>query len=84
MGLLQDDQLLVVGGFWGPLDSANLFDPASNSTREIGPLTTSREQPSVTVLDDGRALIVGGGTQAPDRTDPVPPAAELFDPRLVR
>ena len=81
---LQDGRVLLVGGFRVPLDSASLFDPATGVSRDIGPLLASRQQPSVTMLNDGRVLIVGGVTQSPDRTDPVPPAAELFDPGLVR
>jgi len=81
---LGDGTVLVAGGFSGALDSAWLVDPETGLTQDVGPMLADREQPSVTALGDGRALVVGGVTQSPDRTDPVPPAAELFDARGSR
>jgi hypothetical protein len=43
----------------------------------------ARARPAATVLRDGRILIVGGARQSPDRTDPLPLGAEIFDPSLV-
>jgi hypothetical protein len=86
MAELTDGTVLLAGGsggLSGPSDAARLLDPETGETHDPGPMLASRWAPSVTALDDGRALIVGGATQPPDRTDPIPPAAELFDLQLA-
>ena len=66
------------------LDSARLVDPETGATQDVGPM-----------LADQRAAVGhrprrwprahrGRRDQSPDRTDPVPPAAELFDARGLR
>jgi len=74
--LLPDGRVLVVGG-WAregtpPLDSAEVFDPATGRFRAVAPMTTRRGACTATGLPDGRVLITGG---ADDRT-----ATEIFDP----
>jgi WD40 repeat protein len=50
--------------------STEMFDPAAG-VFETGPrMTVSRDEPTTTLLSDGKVLIVGGGTSS----------AELFDP----
>jgi Galactose oxidase, central domain len=82
--LLADGRVLVVGGqvpvtesdgsrTYGPIDAAEVYDPATGTFTSIGLMSLPRaEQLSATVLPDGRVLITGG-------TDK--PGLDLFDPR---
>ena len=84
LALLADGRVFIVGGKeQGPPPSnlalvanARLFDPATNAFSATGALTTPRDGATVTRLQDGRVLVLGGeGTTGwPDR-------GELFDPR---
>jgi hypothetical protein len=64
--LLGDGGVLIAGGYWSDgrdgrvLSSAEMYDPASGTSAEIGPIGTGREGHLATRLDDGRVLIVGG------------------------
>ena len=67
--LLADGRVLINGGKNSVnLTSAEIFDPAGSggdgSFTATGSLTTSRREHAVTLLADGRALIVGGGITA--------------------
>lgn len=91
--LLPDGRVLVVGGFTGFVpgnaqavtDSAEVYDPATDTWTATGALQTRRALHSATLLADGRVLVAGGRTC----TGP-PPAtcdftfrtatAELYDP----
>ncbi len=78
---LDGDRLLTVGGSEGNLgDAIQLIDTTTWAYRDAGRLATPRADPTVTVLLDGRVLIVGGASRSPDRAVPLPPGAELFDP----
>ncbi len=90
--LLADGRVLVSGGrvtplgrgdgTGAPLASAELFDQATGF-RSVGPMADARAGQTATLLRDGRVLIVGGSLRSPDRTDPDPVGAEIFDPAGV-
>src|SRR5713101_7199015 len=73
--LLQSGQVLIVGGLTADgtsaLDSAELFDPASQSFASIGSLQVARWRPTLRVLPDGKVQIAGGNADS---------SIELFDP----
>lgn len=60
--LLQDGQVLVVGGRddTSYLSSAELFDPHTDNFRATGSLPTTVGGQTATLLSDGRVLIAGG------------------------
>ena len=80
--LLQDGRVLVAGGiimeFEGPsggyrqhaTSAAEIYDPATGTFSETGPMTAERGQHVAVLLQDGRVLLVGGGRNA-DLYDPV-------------
>ena len=53
------------------------------SLADVGPMFGARVGHSVTLLADGRVLIVGGSGHVPDRGDSEPIPAELFDPTAI-
>ncbi|MGH7949300.1 MAG: Kelch repeat-containing protein, partial [Candidatus Binataceae bacterium] len=63
--LLQDGTVLVVGGWrmQGPIilgmREADLFDPAQNGFRTIGPTHIARLNQTTTLLPDGSAIVAG-------------------------
>ena len=76
--LLPDGRVLVVGGLrnlrWDPeswLASAELWDPATGTSSPAGSMAESRSYHTATLLQDGRVLIVGGGSQSAEVWDPV-------------
>ena len=77
--LLSDGRVLVSGGYNGtaPLNSAELYDPATGAWTPTGPLVTQREYHTATLLPNGRVLVSGGygGTSAG-----ILASAELYDP----
>ncbi len=63
--LLPDGHILITGGIEGnydykALDSAELYDPETDTFRLINPMTTPRYGHTATLLLDGRVLITGG------------------------
>ena len=75
---LSDGRVLVVGGWVaGPansgtaatLTSAEVFDPATDRFKPVGSTAHQHYSGTLTLLQDGRVLTIGGGT-----------AVELFDP----
>lgn len=86
---LPTGQVLVVGGDTVQpgmpavaTNSAELFDPATNSWRVGAAASLGREHHTATVLPDGRVLIVGGEATAPGSGQQrVLASAELYDPR---
>jgi hypothetical protein len=81
VGLLHNGKVLVAGGYHedGPnpeevplQSSAEVFDPGTGTWSQVFSMSVPRFTPSMAVLPDGRALVVGG-------TD-VLPSAEIFDP----
>ncbi|HEX6867486.1 MAG TPA: hypothetical protein VF119_01715 [Candidatus Limnocylindrales bacterium] len=74
------DRLLAFGSRDGYSDRAAAYDTRTWTKTDLGTMLAAREGASATVLPDGRVLIVGGARQSPDRTDPIPPDGEIFDP----
>jgi N-acetylneuraminic acid mutarotase len=63
--VLKDGRVLVVGGFDSsnpsrPLDTAELFDPATGKWLNAGSIGAPRLQFTLSALADGRALVAGG------------------------
>ena len=86
--LLLDGKVLVAGGsyFSGdrfqPLDSAELYDPATRKWNATGRLNVPRPGGhTATLLPDGKVLIVGGFDQTSDQGRN---GAELYDPMNER
>ena len=86
---LHDGRVLIAGGYAledGPLASAVLYDPGTNTFRPTGSLSEARGYQTATLLSDGRALITGGGPASwPGSfrgiTGPFLASAELYDPQ---
>lgn len=70
---LADGRVLVVGGVDD--NTAEIWDPATNTFRLVGNLLHSREWPSATLLADGRVLVAGGHSEVTSYA-----FAEVFDP----
>jgi hypothetical protein len=90
---LQDGTVLVAGGSGGPnglVTDTWTYDPARNSWTRAGSMRILSDQPSFTVLTDGRVLVAGGLVPLDQpiqlsngqtiNEKPIA-AAELFDPR---
>ena len=79
--LLQDGQVLVVGGGgegYASRTSAELYDPATGTFTPTGSMESGRWLHTATLLQDGRVLIAGGRTPQ----DSVLASAELYSPRI--
>lgn len=93
--LLRDGRVLLAGGksskvrtgglaggtlFWlAPLDSAEVFDPESNTFREVGRMRKPHYLGVASVLEDGMVLVTGGwAVHGPVVSGMA--TAELFDP----
>jgi hypothetical protein len=76
--LLANGKVLVTGGVngSGPLSSAELYDPASNSWSAAGTMSAAREEHTATLLPDGKVLVTGGETSSGAALS----SAELYDP----
>jgi N-acetylneuraminic acid mutarotase len=78
--LLPDGKVLVAGGKTGrsdgtALNTAELWDPATQKWTALPPMAHRRGQPAACVLPSGRVAVVGGwGTDGRTRTD-----GEVFD-----
>lgn len=78
---LPDGRVLVAGGRnddppFTNLDTAEVFDPFTNSFTPTGSMGTARLAPAAAPLPDGRVLVAGG--TADDTTSL--PSAEVYDP----
>ena len=64
--LLTDGTVLVTGGEDGrhgsALATAERYDPGTDTWSDAGAMTAARKGHTLTALDDGRALVVGGNT----------------------
>jgi hypothetical protein len=82
---LLDGRVFIVGGLrYGTVDSTALssteiYDPATGTFAASGSMGTPRDGPAVTLLRDGRVLIVGGADTRPDGEIPVQTAV-LYRP----
>ena len=87
--ILPDGKVLIVGGvdtvlvplvsFPGPampwiLSSTEILDPRVGRFSATAKMNTPRDEPTATLLKNGKVLIVGGGVSG----------AELYDPRSKR
>ena len=64
----------------GPLASASLYDPATNTFGPTGSLAEARGEQSSTLLQDGRVLVAGGGIAGWVFAGSFLDSAELYDP----
>ena len=79
--LLADGRALQVSGLADSgvlLQSAELYDPASDSFSPTGAPGTARMRPTAVTLADGRVLVTGG--RGGNQGDTIFASAELFDP----
>ena len=81
---LADGRILVAGGTSGssgayPLDSAEIYDPASGAWSATGSMTTSRNVFGMVLLPDHRVL-VAGGSQGADHGYASIADCEVWDP----
>jgi hypothetical protein len=75
--LLPSGQVLVAGGTSssGPLASAELYDPVSNTWSAAGTMVNQRDYHTATLLPSGKVLVAGGTSGAI-----IFNAAQLYDP----
>lgn len=97
---LQDGRVLIVGGFskgkktdwqWQYLKECELFDPTKNCFEYTGTLNFIRQDHQLTLLQDGRVLVSGGGTSQPyikrgeglvfEKNFSYQNTAEIYDPK---
>ena len=77
---LEDGRVLVVGGYSGPsgyahdLTSAELYDPATGTWSATGSISKPLVHDAVTVLRDGKVLVLVG------YVEDGPSGAEVYDP----
>lgn len=80
--LLDDGRVIVVGGKKSPrekfrqLSDVEIYDPNTKNWSDAAPLVEGRWGPSVTRLDNGEVLVVGGMYGRVGRRK----SAEIFDP----
>jgi N-acetylneuraminic acid mutarotase len=83
MTLLEDGRVLVAGGTGdvGPghtaasLDSAELYDPATDNFTDAGTMAAPRAMATATLLSNGKVLVAGGYDGKNELT-----SADLYDP----
>jgi hypothetical protein len=78
--LLPSGMVLVAAGFstLGPVNSAEIYDPASGSWAATGSLNTARDEHTAILLSNGMVLVAGGANGSG-----IPLAsAELYDPGI--
>ncbi|WP_159396962.1 Kelch repeat-containing protein [Sorangium cellulosum] len=83
---LLDGRVLVIGGDWKSFgeaprpDTAELYDPATDTFTPAGTLTDDRSGHSTTLLQDGRVLVAGGSSWILANRSVLVDTAEVFDP----
>ena len=86
---MRDGRVLIAGGrnFDNPNapgakvhDSAEIFDPKTNTFTPTGSMKVPRNMFMAILLDDGRVLIAGGGNNAGGAGSMAYDTAELYDP----
>jgi hypothetical protein len=89
--LLRDGRVLVTGGdsaepngrprWFGPLKSAETWDPASGTFSRAGAMELERRAHQSALLPDGRVMVAGGtGVRTSDFIDPSTQHTEVWDP----
>jgi hypothetical protein len=97
---LADGSVLFVGGWgrqggtkrgvgcgpFGPIATADLFDPAAGIFTAVGPMTEGRHGAGTALLTDGRVLVTGGVERLSSKSGGPEflGTAELFDPSIRR
>ncbi len=71
--------MLVAGGFDGPYDSAELYDPATGTWASAGHMATGRAYHTAGLLADGRVLVANGQSGGGEFD-----SAELYTPATTR
>jgi N-acetylneuraminic acid mutarotase len=87
--LLNDGRVFVAGGRDAdgePMASAEIYDPASGQWTMSAPMSIGRIGHSMSILKDGRVLVVGGTSRGPSgasggQTIRPDASAEIFDPK---
>ncbi len=80
--LLLDGTVLVVGGRdWEGVDSAERYDPKTDTWSAAGKLATAHWGHEAVLLKDGRVLVVGGCKGAESYDCMVQVGSELYDPK---
>jgi WD40 repeat protein len=84
--VLASGQVLVVGGvdtvlvplilFPGPAmpwirSSTEIFDPSTARFSVAAPMQSGRDEPTATLLPNGKVLVIGGGTDSAELYDPI-------------
>jgi len=86
---LNNGKVLVVGGRDAVsgttpgarvLSSAELYDPATNTWTFTGSISVARRSPTITLLNDGRVLVAGGGDRASSTVTLPLSIVEIYDP----
>jgi N-acetylneuraminic acid mutarotase len=82
MTLLPSGKVLVAGGVSsrGTLQSAEIYDPATNRWTRTGDLLIPRAVHAATLLPNGKVLVSGGGSHFDVDDETSLGGAELFDP----
>ena len=81
--MLDDGRVLVAGGQglllapFLPLDSSEIYDPASGQWSQAGTMVESRFLAAAVLLEDGRVLLTGG------RDKTALDSSEVFDPSTL-
>jgi len=85
---LASGKVLLAGGEGpsGPLATAEIYDPATNTfAPTTGPMASARASHAAALLTDGRVVLAGGGTATAEIFDPATgrftPAGALSSPR---
>jgi hypothetical protein len=73
--VLEDGSLLVAGGAFAALASAELYDAKAGRWSATGNMVTPRVNCTATLLLDGKVIVAGG-----DSLNGVLASAELYDP----
>src|SRR5438046_693432 len=76
--VLADGRVLITGGRDGAgtiVATAEIFDPATETSTAVGALVTARVSHTATLLPNGRVLIAGGTSATGSLS-----SAEIFDP----
>lgn len=85
--LLTDGRVLVVGGnncydIQASVATAEIYDPRSDRWTAIPSMTTPRTNPILTLLPDGKVLVVGGVQRISAGIFASPANGEIYDPVL--
>jgi hypothetical protein len=82
--LLENGQVLIVGGGCcvdGLLDTAELYDPLTDTWMGAGRMATDRAGHTATLIATGQVLVAGGGLALLVSAN-LPATTELYDPAI--